>query len=407
MNGKTLLALAIPCALPFNALAEGGGFVEDAHFSIKARNFYMNRNFLDERTSQNYSEEWAQGFIGIFESGFTQGTVGFGVDAIGLLGIKLDTGNGRKGGGTLLLEEDSDGAKDSYGYSGAALKAKFSNTVFKYGDQLMNLPVLATSDNRLLPETTQGWLLTSKEIDGLTLHAGHFTALRSRDQSEHDSGGMTTVDLVGGNYQFNRDLSARLYHSDVDDYWRKTYAGATAQWQLSPNWLSKFDFNGYDTRSQGRELGGKLDNRIWSLSATLGTGPHSVMIAHQRVSGDGNYTYGVDGNSTVFLANSVQYSDFNYENERSWQARYDFDFAAVGVPGLTFMTRYLRGTGFHTAQTNDGKAWERDIELKYVVQSGAAKDLSMRVRQASFRSADRGLNFNEVRLITEYPLNVF
>ena len=131
------------------------------------------------------------------------------------------------------------------------------------------------------------------------------------------------------------------------------------------------------------------------------------MIAHQRVSGDGNYTYGVDGNSTVFLANSVQYSDFNYENERSWQARYDFDFAAVGVPGLSFMTRYLRGTDFHTAQTTDGKAWERDIELKYVVQSGAAKDLSMRVRQASFRSADRGLNFNEVRLITEYPLNIF
>ena len=407
MNGKTLLALAIPCALPFNALAEGGGFVEDAHLSIKARNFYMNRNFLDDRTSQNYSEEWAQGFIGIFESGFTQGTVGFGVDAIGLLGIKLDTGNGRKGGGTLLLEEDSDGAKGSYGYGGAAVKAKFSNTVLKYGDQLMNLPVLATSDNRLLPETTQGWLLTSKEIDGLTLHAGHFTALRSRDQSEHDSGGMTTVDLVGGNYQCNRDLSARLYHSDVDDYWRKTYAGATALWQLAPNWLGKFDFNGYDTRSQGRELGGKLDNRIWSLSATLSTGPHSVMIAHQRVSGDGNYTYGVDGNSTVFLANSVQYSDFNYENERSWQARYDFDFAAVGVPGLSFMTRYLRGTDFHTAQTTDGKAWERDIELKYVVQSGAAKDLSMRVRQASFRSADRGLNFNEVRLITEYPLNIF
>jgi len=407
MNGKTLLALAIPCVLPFNALAEGGGFVEDAHFSIKARNFYMNRNFLDDRTAQNYSEEWAQGFIGVFESGFTQGTVGLGVDAIGLLGIKLDTGNGRKGGGTLLLEEDSDGAKDSYGYGGAAIKARISNTVLKYGDQLMNLPVLATSDNRLLPETTQGWLLTSKEIEGLTLHAGHFTALRSRDQSEHDSGGMTSLDLVGGNYQFNRDLSARLYHSDVDDYWRKTYAGATAQWQLAPSWLAKFDFNGYDTRSQGRALGGKLDNRIWSLSATLNYGPHSVMIAHQRVSGDGNYSYGVDGNSTVFLANSVQYSDFNYENERSWQARYDFDFAALGVPGLTFMTRYLRGTDFHTAQTDNGRAWERDIDVKYVVQSGSAKDLSFRVRQASFRSPDRGLNFNEVRLITEYPLNIF
>lgn len=407
MNNKHVLPVVLTCALPLIALADTGGFVEDSHFSIKACNFYMNRNFLDDRTPQNYSEEWAQGFIGVFESGFTTGTLGFGVDAIGLLGIKLDTGNGRKGGGTLLLEEDSDGAKSQYAKGGVAVKARLSNTVLKYGEQLVNLPVLATSDNRLLPETTQGWLVTSKEIPDLTLHAGHFTALRSRDQSEHDSGRLTALDLIGGSYQFTPRLNGRAYYSDVDDYWRKHYLGATLIAPLAEGYSAKFDFNGYDTKSQGQQRGGVLDNRIWSLSAALTAGPHTVMVAHQRLTGHGNYTYGVDGNSTVFLANSVQYSDFNYENERSWQARYDFDFAALGVPGLTFMTRYLRGTDFHTAQTDDGRAWERDIEARYVVQSGSAKDLSFRVRQASFRSPDRGLDFNEVRVITEYPINFF
>jgi imipenem/basic amino acid-specific outer membrane pore len=407
MNAKkTTLALAVTCALSCNAMADTGGFVEDAHFSIKARNFYMNRNFLDDRTSQNYSEEWAQGFIGLFESGYTPGTVGFGVDGIALLGLKLDTGGGRKGGGTLLLEEDSDGAKSSYSKGGAAVKARFSKTIFKFGEQLMNLPVLATSDNRLLPETTEGWLVTSKEIPDLTLHAGHFTALRSRDQSEHDSGGMTSLDLFGGNYTVNKQLNVRAYHSDVGDYWRKYYLGSTLALPISEGLAATFDFNGYDTQSEGRQLGGILDNRIWSLSAALAAGPHTFMVAHQRVTGTGNYTYGVDGNSTVFLANSVQYSDFNYENERSWQARYDFNFAGVGMPGLNFMGRYLRGTDFHTAQTDNGRAWERDLELKYVVQSGSAKDLSFRIRQASFRSPDRGLNFNEVRVITEYPINI-
>ena len=407
MKNKHVFHVALTCTLPLSALADNSGFIEDSHFSIKARNFYMNRNFLDNRTSQNYSEEWAQGFIGVFESGFTTGTVGFGVDTIGLLGIKLDTGNGRKGGGTLLLEEDSGGAKSQYAKGGVAVKAQLSNTQLKYGEQLMNLPVLATSDSRLLPETTQGWLVTSKEITDLTLHAGHFTAMRSRDQSEHDSGRLTALDLIGGSYQINRNLNARAYHSDVEDYWRKYYVGATASLPLGDGYTTKFDFNGYDTKSQGQQRGGVLDNRIWSLSASLAAGPHTFMIAHQRVTGHGNYSYGVDGNSTVFLANSVQYSDFNYENERSWQARYDFDFAALGVPGLSFMTRYLKGTDFHTAKTDDGHAWERDIEAKYVVQSGSAKNLSFRVRQASFRSPDRGLNFNEVRLITEYPINVF
>ena len=37
-----------------------------------------------------------QGFILNYQSGFTQGTVGFGVDALGLLGVRLD-GGGRAG----------------------------------------------------------------------------------------------------------------------------------------------------------------------------------------------------------------------------------------------------------------------------------------------------------------------
>ena len=403
MKMKNLFAVA--CVIPLSAqAAESGGFIEDAHFSIKARNFYMNRNFLDDRTAQNYSEEWAQGFIGTFESGFTQGTVGFGVDAISLLGVKLDTGNGRKGGGTLLLEEDSDGAKDSYSKGGAAIKARFSATELKYGEQMTNLPVLAISDNRLLPETTQGWLLTSKEITGLTVHAGHFTALRSRDQSEHDSGRLTALDLIGADYQINRNLNVRAYHSDVDDYWRKYYLGATAVMPLSEGYAFKLDFNGYDTRSQGQARGGDLDNRIWSLAASLSAGPHGFLIAHQRVSGRGNYTYGVDGNSTVFLANSVQYSDFNYENERSWQARYDFNFAGLGIPGLTFMTRYLSGDNVDRgAGQNEGKTWERNTDIAYVVQSGPLKNLGLRLRNATTRS-NFGSDLDENRFIVSYSL---
>ncbi len=32
------------------------------------------------------------------------------------------------------------------------------------------------------------------------------------------------------------------------------------------------------------------------------------------------YDYGVDGGGTVWLANSVQRSDFNSKDEKSWQA---------------------------------------------------------------------------------------
>lgn len=50
------------------------GFIEGSTLNVLARNFYFNR---DDRKGQSsptgngYSEAWAQGFIGKFESGFT------------------------------------------------------------------------------------------------------------------------------------------------------------------------------------------------------------------------------------------------------------------------------------------------------------------------------------------------
>ena len=128
--------------------------------------------------------------------------------------------------------------------------------------------------------------------------------------------------------------------------------------------------------------------------------------------------------TSIFLANSIQVLDFNAPNERSWQLRYDLDMAAFGVPGLSFMSRYVSGdhiddshydggpNGAYGRYGDDGKRWERDIEARYVVQSGKARDLSVRVRQASVRStaqvarADTTDN-NEVRVIIEYPLSIF
>ena len=93
----------------------------------------------------------------------------------------------------------------------------------------------------------------------------------------------------------------------------------------------------------------------------------------------------LDG-SNPYLANYLQVNDFANPEERSWQLRYDFDLRSVGVPGLSFMTRYVNGDHIRLANGDEGKEWERDIELKYVVQSGRFKDLSLRLRNATYRT---------------------
>ncbi|PNB76897.1 outer membrane porin, OprD family, partial [Pseudomonas sp. FW305-BF6] len=56
----------------------------------------------------------------------------------------------------------------------------------------------------------------------------------------------------------------------------------------------------------------------------------------------------------------------------------------------------------------DGKHHETNVEVKYVIQSGPAKDLSFRIRQAwHTANADEGEgDISEFRLITDYPLNI-
>ena len=55
---------------------------------------------------QHKAEEWAQGFLLRYESGFTEGPLGFGVDALGLLGVKLDSSPDRTGTGLLQADRE-------------------------------------------------------------------------------------------------------------------------------------------------------------------------------------------------------------------------------------------------------------------------------------------------------------
>ncbi|CAH0189001.1 imipenem/basic amino acid-specific outer membrane pore [Pseudomonas frederiksbergensis] len=414
--------------------APDNGFVEDSSLTLTHRNFYFYRNNLNNPGGQNYREEWAHGLMLDYRSGYTQGTVGFGVDAYAQLGLKLDSGRGRTGTG--LLPVDSDGrAEDEYSEAGGALKARISKTELKYGNLTPLNPVFGTGSARLFTTYANGFQLTSNELKGLKLDAGHFTS-GNDSASTNDDGALKalyagvetrSVDYLGGSYALSDQLSVSLYGSQFADIWRQYYANANYSYALSGNQSLNLDFNLYRTNDYGQRLAGKIDNTTWSLAAAYKVGAHRLTLAYQRVDGDEPFDYlGFDQQpgTSVFLANSVQILDFNAPNERSWQLRYDLDMAPFGVPGLSFMSRYVSGdhiddshydggpNGAYGRYGSDGKRWERDLEARYVVQEGKAKDLSIRVRQASVRStaqvarADTTDN-NEVRVIVEYPLNIF
>lgn len=418
MQQPSIKALAIIACSTISIVAqaseqsESKGFIEDADVNLRLRNAHFNRDYKDGVAD---AKVWGQGFVGVAESGFTQGIVGVGVDAYGLLGIKLDSGRGRNY--RAFFATDSEGHPvDDLSQAGAAVKLRFSKTVIKQGNQFPLLPVLGYADNRLLPESFTGTLVTSKEISGLEVNAGHFTGDSPMGDPARDPNRLKKIDVVGGTYQIADNISFSLYHSDVEDIYKKYYTNLNVNFPLRDQKALSFDFNAYRTKYAdgsvaGLALGGDGNNdrnTIWSLAAKYSFGPHAIILAHQQNSGDAGYAYDFgDGGSAIYVANSY-YSDFNLKDEKSWQLSYELNFSGYGIPGLYYKTAYVRGTDISTSIKNDAAEREFFNQISYVIQAGPAKDLSFKLRNSIYRGDNSvGPDLNEIRAFIDYPIDIF
>lgn len=64
-------------------------FVDDSSVTLTARNFYLDRNFTDPEVQQSAARQWVQGFILNAKSGYSEGTVGLGLDLYAGAGFTL------------------------------------------------------------------------------------------------------------------------------------------------------------------------------------------------------------------------------------------------------------------------------------------------------------------------------
>ncbi|SEE19343.1 OprD family porin [Pseudomonas migulae] len=406
-----LIAIALTgMALP--ATAEESGFVEGAKVNLNLRNFYINRNFTNPTKAQGKAEEWTQSFILDAKSGFTQGTVGFGMDVLGLYSVKLDGGKGT--GGTQLLPLDHDGRPaDSFGRTNVAFKAKLSQTEVKVGEWMPVLPILRSDDGRSLPQTFRGGQITSKEINGLTLYGGQFRQNSPRDDSSMNDLSMTgkaaftsdRFNFQGGEYLFNeKRTQIGLWNAELKDIYSQQYVNLIHTQPIG-DWTLGANLGVFYGKDDGSARAGDLDNKTWSGLLSARYGGNTFYVGLQKLTGDSAWMR-VNGTSGGTLANDSYNSSYDNAREESWQVRHDYNFVALGIPGLTLMNRYISGENVHTGTVTDGKEWGRESELGYTVQSGALKNLNVKWRNSTMRRDYSNNEFDENRLIVSYPISL-
>lgn len=436
---KSTLALAVTLGV-LAQQAGAAGFIEDSKAGLGLRNFYIN---ADQRHGGgNTQEEWGQGFIFNYSSGFTAGALGFGVDALGLLGVKLDSGRGRHGnpssdnyGGIVFPTDENGRAVDDFSSLGLTGKLRIAKTEARIGTLQPKLPVVTFNDGRLLPQTFEGGQISSNDIAGLTLTAGQLEHAKGRNST--DARGLSiggannaktgqfsnTFYFVGGDYNVTDNLLAQYYYGNLEDFYHQHFLGLSHNWAL-PVGALKSDLRYFNSGSDGKNASlagrnqgyrssgywtagdserGEVDNQTWSALFTYSLSGHALSAGYQQVSGDSAFPFLNQGDgATAYLITDRQIGKFLSAGERTWLAEYGYDFASAGVPGLKATATYLSGDSIDNAQS-DRKEWERDLRLDYALQSGPLKGLSFSWRNASYRS-NVATDLDENRLIVSYSL---
>ncbi|NCE89401.1 OprD family porin [Pseudomonas sp. L13] len=391
-------------------------FLDDSKASLGMRNFYMNRDFRQDGVGQNKAEEWAQGFILRFESGYTAGPLGVGIDAVGFLGVKLDSSPDRAGTGLLKhASEASARAEDEYGESGLTAKLRASKSTLKVGTLQPILPPLMRNDGRLLPQTFRGAWVNSNEIDNLNLDLGRIDRVNQRNSSNNEeltvfNVGKRNIALGqakssneflfgGGRYQWRPEWVTSYYYGGLEGIYKQHLLNMVYHWPLGEGRRLKSDLRFARSSDDG---GSNVDNDAMGALFTYESGSHNLSAGYQHLSGSTGFAY-VNGADNA-LINLLQINDFGNQNERSWQVRYDYDFSGLGVPGLSLMSRYVSGDNVDRGSgLSEGKTWERNTDLSYVIQSGPLKDFGLKIRNASTRSNFLS-DIDENRLIISYYL---
>ncbi|MBU2710287.1 OprD family outer membrane porin [Zooshikella harenae] len=400
-------------------------------FDLTLRNYYFNRDYRHENgdaragNRDGKRKAWTQSFLFDYQSPYWHKLIGGDLSIWNTL--KLDGGKGTGKNNLTITQEDGD--QVSYSSLGVALikfnLENFWNTTVKAGRQTFETPLAMNSDSRTQPSAFSAVHIHSQPVDRFNINLLGIYEAKDKDDSGFDDihyeyGFAISRDKIEHAYTLSMDYTyeSGLYLAaqalTAKDAYNAYHLEASYSFPLN-DWL-KIDLAGLwerqkDTGNFNDDNPGSvgIDNDLFSFSLAFRLGDYSKFtVISQNLTGDSGFDYFAEGDPWWF--NSIQYSDFNFEDETSWQTRFDYDFSGIGFPGLTGLIRYGYANDaktFDSSTNEEYTEWERDLELRYKVPSGQLKGMDIRVRHATYRS-HRGMGnggaLDEFRIIVNYTL---
>lgn len=393
-------------------LADGvqADYVDDSSLKLDLRNFYFDRNYIDDGGTEDDLSSWSQGADLQFVSGYTDTPIRLGLDANVTAAYIFSNQNDD---GSVPVSGDGD-APSGYARGGVTFKAQYSKTELKVGDMRPHLPIAWDDTSRQLDTIYEGAVITSHDIPNLELVAGRFWKgitrnssdredfyLYGTDGSERSSG----LNFAGGTYDLSKQLSATYYFGQLRNIYKQQYFGLAHKADLGDGYKLTSDLRYFDNREDGDALYGDIDSRALGWMETLTKGNHMVALSYQHNSGDSMFP---TMNGYIPQPYLVHWSDISFvrPDEDSYGIRYSYDFKGWHLPGLKVFTRFIYGNNIDVGNVHQGTENERDIYLSYTVPSGPLEGLSFSLHNTEV-SKSFASDFEEFRFATTYTYKFF
>lgn len=345
-------------------------FLRDSIFSLEPRFYY--RSVDDE---QGRHEAFAGGGAAIFTSGWWREALQLGIG--GYTTQPLTTGNDP--GGTGLLRPNGDGF-EVLGQAWAKLHIEsITATLFR---QEMELPFINGDDSRMIPNTFEAYRLDVNPSDIFRFGFAYVAREKSKASAEFrpisEVAGVRGVDRGTSVAGFLLGATDATYIGGINEFtWdllNIAYVEAGKTWKLWDDFELRGELQFIDQRSIGDELLGSFETQLYGASMAAS---YRSAVLSLSFTGTNNGLKILRQFGGVPAFNSVMVSDFAGDGEDSFRVGLSYDFARIGLMGVTAFANYVHGELVDNQHED-----EINATADYRIDHGPLKNVWLRLRYA-------------------------
>jgi len=379
-------------------------FVRDSEVKLHLRNYYLTRDNLDDEEI----ETWAQG-------GYLRLVTGRAWD-------KLSFGGTVYGSYRLYGPEDKDGAlllkpgQENITVLGKAYaQINYARHQLKLGRQEYELPWVNAQDNRMIPNTFEGYSLTTPRAENPNLQygLGYVDKMKKRNsdtfismsEAAGDTSGADHGAVMGGaRYKFADALSLEAFNVWTPDAINLFQGQVVCRLKTDMGLNLKFTGQFLHEETVGADLLGRAAASTYALGG-MAEASYRKLVGTLALTGNSANEDLISPYGTYPGYNSVIVNDYNRAGEYGLRTGLSYDLSELGLTGVSVMGNYVWGFGAVDPESGADipNQDELDLTLDYAPRASWLKGLKIRLRSAMIEE-EGARDLVDNRVIINYAL---